>query len=170
MNQPATFRRKLYLGAFAIAVWLSVHAVALAQEGEGGGGGGGNLWLFSYAAVILCIALGMLAVCFPSRMRDRPKTEEYQSTGLADMVIGAKQVPVISVGMRIDQVNKMLGKPRVSRRGQDIYRELAETGRLSEEEAEKVYSIYDHPAGRYEIVSLDRQVIQIKTQPSAKKG
>jgi hypothetical protein len=98
-------------------------------------------------------------------MRDRPKGEKYESVGLAELVVGKRKVPVVSVGMRMDQVTRMLGKPKIARRGEDIYRELAQAGKLSEEDAAKEYLIYEHKAGRYELVVLDRHVVQVKAQP-----
>ena len=79
-------------------------------------------------------------------------------------------MPVITMGMRVEQINKVLGKPKVCRRGEDIYREQAQAGKLSEEDAAKEYSIYDHPAGRYEIVTLERRVIEIKSQPKGEQS
>ena len=168
MNQSSTLLRKLILLASVAAAWTVVYGAAWAQEAEGGGGGGGGggrLYIVSYFLVALCIVLGMLVVCRSARRRDAAKGEQFQVATYAVVGKGGKGVPVITVGMRVDQVNKMLGRPTISRRGDDIYRALAQAGRLSEEDAAKEYSIYDHPAGRYELVSLDKRVIEVKSQP-----
>jgi hypothetical protein len=118
--------------------------------------------------VLLCVGLGIFLICRPARRRDRPKGEEFRTSSLAD--IGKEEaVPIISLGMRMDQVNKILGKPKIRRRGEDIYRELAQAGKLSEEDAAKEYLTYDHPAGRYELIAFERRVIEIKTQPKHKE-
>ncbi len=158
--------------ALALAGWIAVYGVAFVQgaEGEGGGGGGGGAqaYVVPYALVLLCIGLGVFVICRSARRRDRPKGEEYKVSSLAD--IGKKEaVPVISLGMRMDQVSRILGKPKIRRRGEDIYRELAAAGKLSEEDAAKEYLTYEHPAGRYELVAFDRRVIEIKTQPKPKE-
>jgi hypothetical protein len=159
----------------ALAASIAVCAVAFAQEGEdegaggGGGGGGAQAYVVPYALVLLCVGLGVFIICRSARRRDRPKGEEFKVSSLAD--IGKKDVvPVISLGMRMDQVSKILGKPKIRRRGDDIYRELALAGKLSEEDAAKEYLTYEHPAGRYELVAFDRRVIEIKTQPKPKES
>jgi len=186
MNEYSTLWRTLIVLALVGVVLTAAHGVASAQEEEesgsesameassgepsgtsGGstsGGGSAQMYLLPYTLLILCIGLGMLLVCRSARRREKPRGEQYQAATLAE--IGKTPgVPVITVGMRLDQVNKLLGKPEIARRGADIYRELAQAGQLSEEEAAKEYLIYKHPAGRYELVSLERRIIEIKTQP-----
>jgi hypothetical protein len=158
----------LVLLASAVAIWTAVYGVALAQESEGGGGGGGGgprAYAIPYGIVILCIGLGLLFVCRSAHRREKPKGEEYEATAALAHIGLPKAVPVISLGMRMDMVNKLLGKPKIRRRGADIYRELAQAGKLSEDDAAKEYLIYDHPAGRYELVAFDRRVIEIRNQP-----
>ena len=139
-----------------------------AEEGGGGGGGGPGAYAVPYSIVVLCVGLGLLFVCRSARRRERPKGEEY--AGGAVQIEKAEAVPVISLGMRMDQVNKLLGKPKIARRGADIYRELAQAGKLSEDDAAKEYLIYDHPAGRYELVAFDRRVIEIRNQPKREQS
>jgi hypothetical protein len=182
MNRSSTHKRRLIVLALALAASIVVCGIAFAQEDEevgggeevtsssggGGGGGGARAYVVPYFAVILCIGLGVLVVCRSARRRERPKGEKYEAASLVD--IGKKEeVPVISLGMRTDQVNKLLGKPKIRRRGEEIYRELAQAGKLSEDDAAKEYLTYEHPAGRYELVAFDRRVIEIKTQPKAKE-
>jgi hypothetical protein len=146
--------------ALAGAVWA-------AQETSGGkseGGGGAPAYVVPYSIVILCVGLSLLVVCRSSRRREKAKGEKYE-VSLSSQITKKHAIPVITPGMRIDQVNKLLGKPTVCRRGDDIYRGLAQAGKLSEEDAAKEHSIYEHPAGRYELVSLDKRVIEVKTQP-----
>jgi len=172
MNASSTRLRRLILLA-SVVVWAAVCGVALAQEaegggGEGGGGGGGGggaqAYVLPYTIVILGVGLGLLFVCRSAHRRERPKGEQYEATGAVQLDKGTA-VPVISLGMRMDQVNKLLGKPKIARRGADIYRELAQAGKLSEDDAAKEYLIYEHPAGRYELVAFDRRVIEIRKQP-----
>jgi len=173
MNEPSTLWRRLYLLALTLAAWTAVYGVAWAEEAEGGGGGGEGLgvqkYVLSYFVVALCIGLAMLVVCRSARRRDRPRGEQPELSAGVEMAKG-DGVPVISVGMRMDQVTKLLGKPKISRRGADIYRELALAGKLSEEDAAKEHLIYEHPAGRYEIVSFEKRVVQIKTQPKREES
>ena len=174
MNRSSTSLRRLTVLALVLAASIAVCAVAFAQEveseggGGSGGGGGARAYVVPYTIVLLCVGLGIFLVCRPARRRDRPRGEEFQASSLAD--IGKKKaIPVVSLGMRMDQVNKLLGKPKIRRRGEDIYRELAQAGKLSEEDAAKEYLTYDHPAGRYELVAFDRRVIEIKNQPKRKE-
>jgi len=175
MNASSTPLRRLILLASVVVVWAAVCGVAFAQEaegggreGSGGGGGGAQAYVLPYTIVILGVGLGLLFVCRSAHRRERPKGEQYESTGAVQIDKGAA-VPVISLGMRMDQVNKLLGKPKISRRGADIYRELAQAGKLSEDDAAKEYLIYEHPAGRYELVAFDRRVIEIRKQPKRKE-
>jgi hypothetical protein len=168
MNSSSTSLRRLIILVLAMAAWIAIHGVAFAQEGGGGGSAGAQSYVLPYAVVLLCIGLAVFVIVRPARRRDRPKGEKYEATSLVDF--GKKEVvPVVSLGMRIDQVSKILGKPRIRRRGEEIFRELAQTGNLSEEDAAKEYLTYDHPAGRYELVVFDRKVVEIKRQPKPKK-
>ena len=195
MNEYSALWRRLVLLALAGVILTAAQGVTSAQEEEeaeygsemesegggeatgtaagstsGGGGGGAQMYLLPYTVVILCIGLAMLFVCRTARRREKPRGEEYEVSALAEIGTGGAGVPVITVGMRVDQVNKLLGKPEICRRGDDIYRELAQSGKLSEEEAAKEYSVYKHPAGRYELVSLEKRIIEIKTQPKREEG
>jgi hypothetical protein len=172
MNEFSTLWWRLYRVALALLAWIAVDGVAWAGESEGGGGGdtlGAQRYLLSYFVVILSVGLGMLLVCRSARRRDRPRGLEPELSG-PEFGKKGPGVPVITVGMRVDQVNKLLGKPKISRRGDDIYRELAQAGKLSEEDAAKEYSIYEHPAGRYEIVLLEKRVVEVKSQPKREEG
>jgi hypothetical protein len=173
MNALPTPLRRLILLASVVAVWTAVYGVALAQEAEeaggGGGGGGARAYAIPYAMVILGIGVGLLFVCRSAHRRERPKGEEYAATSALADIGKAAAVPVISLGMRMDMVSKLLGKPKIRRRGADIYRELAQAGKLSEDDAAKEYLVYEHPAGRYELVAFDRRVIEIRNQPKPKE-
>jgi len=41
-------------------------------------------WVFPYFIVILCIALGMLVVCRPSRRSERARPQKYEDLKTAD--------------------------------------------------------------------------------------
>jgi hypothetical protein len=171
MNAFSTRLRRLIVLASAVAAWTAVCGVAFAQasESEGGGGGGGpGVYAVPYFIVILSIGLALLFVCRSARRRERPKGEEYAAA--TAQVSKAEAVPVISLGMRMDMVNKLLGKPKIARRGADIYREAALAGKLSEDDAAKEYLIYEHPAGRYDLVAFERRVIEIRNQPKRKES
>jgi len=157
----------------AVAMWVVLAPVVLAQAGPSEGsqpaGIPGSIWVLPYIVVLLCVGLGVFVVCSPTRRRDRPKALEWKSTtGLAE-AIGEAGPPVIMVGMRLDQVIKLLGKPKIARKGSEIYRELYQAGKLSEEDAAKEYLIFEHKAGRYELVVLDKRVIQVRKQPTPKQ-
>lgn len=139
------------------------------EESKGLAPAPGSIYVLPYIVVILCVGLGIFVVCSPTRRRDRPKVVEWKSaTGLAEAVAESGP-PVIMVGMRLDQVIKLLGKPKIARKGSEIYRELYQAGKLSEEDAAKEYLTFEHKAGRYELVVLDKRVIQIKKQPAPKQ-
>ena len=181
MNRSSTSLRRLTVLALVLAASIAVCGIAFAQEDDegsgsaatevesgGGGGGGAQTYVVPYTIVILCVGLGIFLICRPTHRRDRPRGEEFKASSLAGF--GKKEaIPVISLGMRMDQVNKILGKPKIRRRGDDIYRELALAGKLSEEDAAKEYLTYDHPAGRYELLAFERRVIEIKKQPKRKE-
>ncbi|GEM_PF-2921596 len=153
---------------FLLVVILFLPASAYAQESAApqSSGGGVQMYVLPYILVLLCIGLGTFMVCTPSRRRERPKMLEWKSAlGIAEAVEQASGPPQIGVGMRIEQVTKLLGKPKIARRGSEIYRELFQAGKLSEDEAAKEYLTYEHPAGRYELVVLDRRVVQVRRQP-----
>jgi hypothetical protein len=156
-----------------ILMWLFMEGAVLAQgvpsEEAKPAGIPGSIWVLPYILVLLCIGLGIFVVCTPSRRRDRPKALEWKSaTGLAEALTDSGP-PVIMVGMRIDQVTKVLGKPKIARKGAEIYRELYQAGKLSEEDAAKEYLTFEHKAGRYELVVLDKRVIQVRKQPTPKQ-
>lgn len=62
---------------FAMVCWLTVHGAVFAQPAQQKQEPGGGHYVVSYAIVILTIAMGMMAVCRPSRRRDRAKPEIY---------------------------------------------------------------------------------------------
>ena len=82
----------------------------------------------------------------------------------------SKGPPAVSLGMNIDQVIALLGKPKVSRKGSEIYADLAQQGKLSEEDVRKEYLIFQHPAGRYDLVVYERKIIQIRVAAAAEVG
>jgi hypothetical protein len=148
-------------------------ALLLAAE-EGGGDGESKLkaqpYVLPYILVLLSIGLGVFLVCFSSKRRDKPLGAAEYKDEAAAILHGDTEVPTVLMGMREAKINQMLGKPRVKRKGEEIFAELAQSGQLPEEEAAKVHAIYEHPAGRYEIVFLDRRVVEIKKQPGAGKS
>lgn len=173
MNRSSILLRNLTLLAWTLAAWAAVHGAALAAEAEGESGGGGvgvQAYVMPYFLLALCIGLALLCVCRSAQMRDKARGEEYEGSASADLEAKGDGVPVVSLGMRTDQVTKLLGKPKIRRRGDDIYRELAQAGKLSEEDAAKEYLVYEHKAGRYELVSLDRRVVEIKKQPKRQES
>jgi hypothetical protein len=154
----------LVIGSVAVC-WLALCGTVLAGEEEGGGGG--PKFVMNYIVVLLCIGLGVFLVCYSSKRRDRPMGVQEYKDDAASLIEAKRQVPVVLMGMRDVAVEKMLGKPKIKRRGDQIYAELAQSGQLSEEEGAKEHAIFEHPAGRYELVFLDRRVVQIKKQPTA---
>ncbi len=129
-----------------------VLAQSASQEGDEGPQLLGDPFTsFRTLLFLLCVGLGIFVVCTPTRRRDRPKTIEWKSaTGITE-ALAESGPPVIMVGMRIDQVIKLLGKPKIARKGSEIYRELYQAGKLSEEDAAKEYLTFEHKAGRYEL-------------------
>jgi hypothetical protein len=83
---------------------------------------------------------------------------------------GAPSVPVVTIGMTTQVVEKMLGKPRTRQRGLAILRKLAANYEQLESRlgdlADNEYAIYDHPAGTYEIVYRGGRVVEIHSQPT----
>ena len=65
------------------AYWLAMQGTALAaaankaEPEEKAAGGGGAGWIYSYALLILLVALGVFVVLKPSGRRDRAKPEQY---------------------------------------------------------------------------------------------
>ncbi|HID75293.1 MAG TPA: hypothetical protein EYP56_04775 [Planctomycetaceae bacterium] len=163
--------RSVILIGLAVVYWMLASGLVLA--GEAGSGGEPKLkaqpFILSYAVVIILVGLGVFLVCLPSRRRERVTGAAAATVDASELIEEEQKVPQVMMGMREAQVERMLGKPRVRRRGEEIFAELAQTGQLSEEEAAKVYAVYDHPAGRYEIVFLDRRVVEIRRQPSPEK-
>ncbi|MCS7238806.1 MAG: hypothetical protein NZ899_11140 [Thermoguttaceae bacterium] len=153
---------------FLLFVGLGPTAAVAQTEETQSAGAPGSIYVLPYIVVLLSVGLGVFVVVSPTRRRDRPKAVEWKSTtGLAEAVAESGP-PVIMVGMRIDQVTKLLGKPKIARKGSEIYRELYQAGKLSEEDAAKQYLTFEHKAGRYEIVVLDKRVVQILKQPAPK--
>jgi hypothetical protein len=171
MTQNRFFWRQLILLGLVALSWMVLSDTLLAAE-EGGGGESklkAQPFVFPYMLVLLFIGLGVFLVCFSSKRRDRPLgAAEYRDEAAA-ILHAEMKVPTVLMGMRDVKVDQMLGKPKVKRKGEEIFAELAQSGQLPEEEAAKVHAIYEHPAGRYEIVFLDRRVVEIKKQPSTAK-
>jgi hypothetical protein len=71
------------LALLTMAGWLAVHGTALAQPQQQKTETGVGSYVMSYALVILAIALGMLALCRPSRRRDRARPEQYEEAKAA---------------------------------------------------------------------------------------
>jgi hypothetical protein len=158
------FQRWL-LPTVVLGAWLASVPV-WAQEAAGESQGGtpaSTAYVIPYTAVILAIAISVFLVARPSRREDKRKVEF--GGPLIPGQKGPKGTPIVSLGMSMEQVNGMLGRPKVSRRGSEIFAELAAQGKLSEEEAAKEYCIYQHPAGRYELVFYERRVVQIRAAP-----
>jgi hypothetical protein len=147
--------------------WACLLSTAAAQAG-GGRSKGGGAWALAYGLTLMGIALGMLFVLKSSRRRERELGETgFEGAAAATMgMVAVAGIPQIAEGMRIDEVNQMLGKPKITRKASEMYAELAAAGKLSEQDAAKVFCIYEHPAGRYELVFRDKRVVQVKTQPT----
>ncbi len=67
--------QRLWPVCLAAAFWLAASPVALAAEQEQPTRG--RDWGFAYVLALLCVALGLLAVCRPSRRRERDRPEQY---------------------------------------------------------------------------------------------
>jgi len=83
---------------------------------------------------------------------------------------GGPSVPVVTMGMTAERVERMLGKPRTRQRTSSILRKLAANyqqleGQLGHR-ADDEYAIYDHPAGTYEIGYRGGRVAEIYSQPT----
>lgn len=61
-------------GCLSAAAWLLFGPPALAAEQ--GRTAGGKDWGFAYMLTLLCVVLGMLAVCRPGRRRERDRPEQ----------------------------------------------------------------------------------------------
>ena len=83
-----TFVRQIWRGSrmafFALASWLVVYGVALAQaqplKKEEGPSLNSSTYVMAYFIVIFGIALGMLLVCRSSNRRERAKPEQFGET------------------------------------------------------------------------------------------
>lgn len=166
---PIKFRLRHWIPlALTALCWVGLAAVAMAQE-SGGAEGGGPRYVLPYMLVLLFIVLGILSITRSSRRRDKPLGQEKVEKGTVAAIPLFEQTegaPQVMVGMRFADVAKVLGKPKVQRLGQDIYAELFQNGQLSEEDAAKEHCIFEHKAGRYELVFLDKKIVQIKRQPA----
>lgn len=66
---------------FAVAMWLTLCGMALAQarsqaqEPETSG----PPYVGPYFVVILCLAMGLMAVCNPSRRKEKAKPEQFEA-------------------------------------------------------------------------------------------
>jgi hypothetical protein len=170
MTQNRIFWRQLILLGLVALCWLVLFDTLLAaEEGDGESKLKAQPFVFPYILVLLSIGLGVFLVCFSSKRREKPAGAAEFKDEAAAILHDEMKVPTVLMGMRDAKVDQMLGKPKVKRKGEQIFAELAQSGQLPEEEAEKVHAIYEHPAGRYEIVFLDRRVVEIKKQPSAVK-
>ncbi len=157
--------RRFLLATMMFGVWFAAGAAWAQEAGDSGGSPASTAYVIPYFVVILTIGIGIFLVVRPSRREDKRKVE-FGGPMLHGQK-GPKGTPIISLGMPMDQVNGMLGRPKVSRRGSEIFAELAQQGKLPEEEAAKEYCIYQHPAGRYGLVFYERRVVQIRAAPKA---
>ena len=82
MTYLRSLGRKLAILTLTALLWTAIHGAALARGGapkqEDEGGGAASSWTMPYFLVILAVGLGMLAVCRPSRRRDRARPESYE--------------------------------------------------------------------------------------------
>jgi hypothetical protein len=171
MIRNRSFWRQLIVIGLVAVCWILLFDTLLAAE-EGGGEESklkSQPFVLPYILVLLSIGLGVFLVCFSSKRRDRPLGAAEFKDEAAAILHDEMKVPTILMGMREAKVSQMLGKPKIRRKGEEIFAELAQSGQLPEEEAAKVHAIYEHPAGRYELVFLDRRVVEIKKQPSGAK-
>jgi heme/copper-type cytochrome/quinol oxidase subunit 2 len=79
-----TFVRQIWRGGhiacFALASWLAVYGIALAQAPQPKKDEpqlNSTVYVMAYMIVIFGIALGMLLVCRSSNRRDRAKPEQF---------------------------------------------------------------------------------------------
>jgi hypothetical protein len=84
--------RAARIALFSLAVWLAVHAAALAQVPAKPDASGqtinSGVWVFAYFVVILGIVAGLLFVCRSGGRRDRARPELY---GEAKVVIAEEE-------------------------------------------------------------------------------
>jgi len=62
----------------ATAGWLALYGTAFAQPNKTPPSNDGGSYVFSYALILLGVALGMMAVCRPSNRRDRAKADQIE--------------------------------------------------------------------------------------------
>lgn len=79
--------RAVRIALFSAALWLAVHATALAQlpakPDNSGQQINSGVWVFAYFLVILGIASGLLFVCRSGGRRDRARPEQYGEAKIA---------------------------------------------------------------------------------------
>jgi hypothetical protein len=66
----------------AVAGWLVLCGVALAQGPKKEESADTGSYVVSYFLVLLAIGLGLLVICRPAGRRDRAKPEQYDEKGL----------------------------------------------------------------------------------------
>jgi hypothetical protein len=172
MIQARSNWHRLKLLALTGLWWLAVYGVAFAQaktkDEYTSGAGADQPYVISYAVLLLCVALGLLVVFHGSRRRDRPKGEAYV-TASGRKVVAAPTVPVVRIGMTEEAIDKVLGRPKQRRVMPGLVTRLApvlqKLGIAYEQGTDAEYTIYEHPAGSYQLIYYGNHVVQVHSQP-----
>ena len=81
--------------------------------------------------------------------------------------------PTISVGMTLEEVTKLLGKPAKRKRMSELAAQAKKQGKKFEAPADvskREYLVFQHAAGEYKLIFLDDKVVEIHAQPAADAG
>ena len=86
MNRSPSSLRKLNYLLLVVCCWISLQGLVLATEDPNARPEppAGPSWVLPYAFVVLCVGLGMFAVCRGARRKERAKPEHYEKTSLIE--------------------------------------------------------------------------------------
>ena len=79
--------------------------------------------------------------------------------------------PVITVGMTMEEVTRLLGAPSQKMGGGELLSMAAGVSGSASAMSQmmsRTFCVYDRPAGKYELVFAGGRVIQVHSQPSQK--
>ena len=80
--------------------------------------------------------------------------------------------PTITVGMSLEEVVKLLGKPAKRKRMSELAAQAKKQGKKFEApaDASREYLVFQHAAGPYKLIFLDDKVVEIHSQPAPKRA
>jgi len=79
--------------------------------------------------------------------------------------------PVITVGMTMEEVTRLLGAPSRKMGGGNLlsmFENVSGSASAISRMSSRTFCVYDHPAGKYELVFMGGRVIEVHSQPSQK--